>query len=102
MYDMQQIKKLPALGAKAPAAWEAFVAFDKAALADGAIPKKYKELIAVAVPLLHRDPQGRRDQGRRDGGRTRRGDLRRRRAAGRGRDHPRHASHRGLNAYWSA
>jgi AhpD family alkylhydroperoxidase len=56
MYDMQQIKKLPALGAKAPAAWEAFVAFDKAALADGAIPKKYKELIAVAVALTTQCP----------------------------------------------
>jgi len=56
MYDMQQIKKLPALGSKAKAAWEAFVAFDQAALADGAIPKKYKELMAVAVALTTQCP----------------------------------------------
>ena len=33
----------------APDVMKAFWAFDKAALADGAIPVKYKELIAVAV-----------------------------------------------------
>jgi len=32
-----------------PAAFEAFVNFDRAAMADGALPKKTKELIAVAV-----------------------------------------------------
>jgi AhpD family alkylhydroperoxidase len=56
MYDMANLKKLPVLGAKAPKAWEAFVAFDKAALADGVIPKKYKELIAVAVALTTQCP----------------------------------------------
>lgn len=40
MYQMNDIKKLPALGAKAADAWKSFVAFDQAALADGAIPKK--------------------------------------------------------------
>lgn len=39
MYDMKQTQKLPKLGGKAPAAFEAFKAFDSAALADGAIPK---------------------------------------------------------------
>jgi AhpD family alkylhydroperoxidase len=34
----------------------AFRAFDKAALADGAIPKKYKELMAVAVALTTQCP----------------------------------------------
>ena len=29
----------------------AFQAYDKAALANGAIPKKYKELMAIAVAL---------------------------------------------------
>ena len=56
MYDMANMKKLPVLGEKAPAAWQAFVAFDKAALADGAIPKKYKELIALAVALTTQCP----------------------------------------------
>ena len=56
MYDMNDIKKLPALGAKAADAWKTFVAFDQAALADGAIPKKYKELMAVAVALTTQCP----------------------------------------------
>ena len=34
----------------------AFWAFDKAAVADGAIPVKYKELIAVAVALTTQCP----------------------------------------------
>jgi AhpD family alkylhydroperoxidase len=56
MYDMSHIKKLPSMGAKAPAAWQGFLEFDKAALADGAIPKKYKELMAVAVALTTQCP----------------------------------------------
>ncbi|HYK89018.1 MAG TPA: carboxymuconolactone decarboxylase family protein [Acidobacteriota bacterium] len=32
-----------------PAVFEAYVNFDKAAMADGALPRKTKELIAVAV-----------------------------------------------------
>ena len=56
MYDMNDIKKLPALGAKAADAWKTFAAFDQAALADGAIPKKYKELMAVAVALTTQCP----------------------------------------------
>ncbi len=56
MYDNNNIKKLPKLGSKASEAWQAFLAFDKAALADGAIPKKYKELIAVAVALTTQCP----------------------------------------------
>jgi len=56
MYDIQSIKKLPKLGSKASEAWQTFLAFDKAALADGAIPKKYKELIAVAVALTTQCP----------------------------------------------
>ena len=34
-----------------PEAASAFWAYDKAALAEGAIPKKYKELMAIAVAL---------------------------------------------------
>ncbi len=56
MYDKNNIKKLPKLGSKASEAWQTFLAFDKAALADGAIPKKYKELIAVAVALTTQCP----------------------------------------------
>lgn len=56
MYDMANLKKLPQLGAAAPDAMAAFQAFDKAALADGAIPKKYKELIALAVALTTQCP----------------------------------------------
>jgi AhpD family alkylhydroperoxidase len=56
MYDMANMKKLPLLGSKAPKAFEGFLAFDKAALADGVIPKKYKEMIAVAVALTTQCP----------------------------------------------
>jgi AhpD family alkylhydroperoxidase len=51
MYDTAKLKNLKALGEGAPKAVEAFWAFDKAALADGVVPKKYKELIALAVAL---------------------------------------------------
>ena len=51
MHSMENLKKLPKLGKLAPEATKAFRAYDKAALADGAIPKKYKELMAVAVAL---------------------------------------------------
>jgi AhpD family alkylhydroperoxidase len=56
MYETTNIKKLPKLGSKAGEAWQTFVAFDKAALADGAIPKKYKELMAIAVALTTQCP----------------------------------------------
>jgi AhpD family alkylhydroperoxidase len=56
MYDMANLKKLKTVGKGAPKAMEAFWAFDKAALADGVVPKKYKELIALAVPLTTQCP----------------------------------------------
>ena len=56
MYDMANIKKLKLLGQGAPSAWEGFKAFDKAAMADGAVPKKYKELIALGVALTTQCP----------------------------------------------
>ena len=40
----------------APELMKAFWAFDKAAVAEGAIPVKYKELIAVAVALTTQCP----------------------------------------------
>ena len=56
MYETHNLKKLPILGAKASEAWQGYLAFDKAALADGAIPKKYKELIAIGVALATQCP----------------------------------------------
>ena len=49
MYDMENLKNLAKMDALAPDAMKAFWAFDKAALAEGALPVKIKELIAVAV-----------------------------------------------------
>ncbi len=49
MYDKKRLAKLKKLDSLAPDAMKAFWAFDKAALAEGAIPVKYKELIAVAI-----------------------------------------------------
>ena len=56
MYHTDNLKKLGKLGEKANEAMKAFQAFDKAALAEGAIPKKYKELMAVAVALTTQCP----------------------------------------------
>ena len=56
LYDSDDIKKLAKVGAGAPEAHKTFLAFDKAALADGAIPKKYKELMALAVALTTQCP----------------------------------------------
>ena len=51
MYSMDNMKKFPKMGKLAPDAMAALTAFYKAAMADGAIPKKYKELMALAVAL---------------------------------------------------
>ena len=56
MYNMSQLQKLKILDANAPAAMQAFWAFDKAAMADGAIPVKFKELIALAVAFTTQCP----------------------------------------------
>ena len=56
MYDMSNLRKLKTLDANAPAALQAFWAFDKAAMADGAIPVKYKELMALAVAFTTQCP----------------------------------------------
>jgi AhpD family alkylhydroperoxidase len=48
---MEKLNRLPKLGKLATEATTAFWAYDKAALAEGAIPKKYKELMAIAVAL---------------------------------------------------
>lgn len=56
MYDMKNMAKLKKFGQLAPAAFKGFVAFDEAAFAEGAIPVKYKELMAVAVALTTQCP----------------------------------------------
>ncbi len=57
MYNLKDLfPKLGKLGKKAPKAMEAFAALDEAAMKDGAIPKKYKELIAVGVALTTQCP----------------------------------------------
>ena len=56
MYDMKNLTKLKKLGELAPEAFKGFVAFDEAAFKDGAIPLKYKELMAVAVALTTQCP----------------------------------------------
>lgn len=56
MYDMKNMTRMKKLGELAPEAFQAFVAFDNAALKDGAIPRKYKELMAVAVALTTQCP----------------------------------------------
>src|SRR5271154_640495 len=56
MYSMDNLKKLPKLSTLAPDSTAAFWAYDKAAVAEGAIPKKYKELMAIAVALTTQCP----------------------------------------------
>jgi AhpD family alkylhydroperoxidase len=56
MYDMKNVAKLKKLAELAPEGMKAFGAFDAAALAAGAIPAKYKELMAVAVALTTQCP----------------------------------------------
>jgi len=56
MYDMKNLAKMKTMGTLAPEAMKAFVAFDKAALAEGAIPAKYKELMALAVAFTTQCP----------------------------------------------
>jgi AhpD family alkylhydroperoxidase len=56
MYDLKNLGKMKNLETHAPEAMKAFVAFDKAALAEGAIPRKYKELMALAVTFTTQCP----------------------------------------------
>lgn len=56
MYDMKNLKRLKKMEASAPEALKAFWAFDKAAMAAGAIPVKYKELMALAVAFTTQCP----------------------------------------------
>ncbi len=56
MYNKANLTKLKTLDTLAPQVMKAFWAFDKAAFAEGTIPVKYKELIAVAVALTTQCP----------------------------------------------
>lgn len=56
MYEMKNLSRLKAIEASAPEALKAFWAFDKAAMAAGAIPVKYKELMALAVAFTTQCP----------------------------------------------
>jgi len=56
MYNKQNLTRIEKMNSLAPDVMKAFWAFDKAAVADGAIPVKYKELIAVAVALSTQCP----------------------------------------------
>ncbi len=56
MYHMNNLKQLGALGKHAEKEMKAFQSLDAIALADGVIPKKYKELMAIAVALTTQCP----------------------------------------------
>jgi AhpD family alkylhydroperoxidase len=56
MYDKKNLAKIKKMNELAPEVMKAFWAFDKLAVAEGAIPVKYKELIAVAVAVTTQCP----------------------------------------------
>src|SRR3954469_21710649 len=56
MYNKENLARLKQADSLASELMKAFWAFDRAAVAPGAIPAKYKELIAVAVALTTQCP----------------------------------------------
>src|SRR5512138_224275 len=56
MFDMSHLRRIAPLGQLAPESMAGFKALDEAALTAGAIPKKYKELMAIAVALTTQCP----------------------------------------------
>jgi AhpD family alkylhydroperoxidase len=56
MYNKENLRKIKRMDDLAPQVMKSFWAFDKAAVAEGVIPVKYKELIAVAVALTTQCP----------------------------------------------
>lgn len=56
MYDKKNLAKIKKLNELAPEVMKAFWAFDRLAVAEGAIPVKYKELIAVGVAVTTQCP----------------------------------------------
>jgi len=56
MYRIENLEKFAGLAKIAPEAMDAFQKFDGTALAAGAIPKKYKELMALGIALTTQCP----------------------------------------------
>lgn len=56
MYDSANLSNLPHLRSLSPASMQAFETFDRAAMAAGAIPRRYKELIALACAVTNQCP----------------------------------------------
>lgn len=56
MYHKENLTRIKKLNELAPELMKAFWVFDKLSVADGAIPTKYKELIAVAVAATTQCP----------------------------------------------
>ena len=56
IYTKDNLAKVQKMNELAPELMKAFWAFDKLAVAEGAIPVKYKELIAVAVAVTTQCP----------------------------------------------
>jgi len=56
MYETANLANLPHIKSLAPASMHAFENFDRSAMAAGAIPRRYKELIALAVALTTQCP----------------------------------------------
>ena len=56
MYDIANLSNLPQLRGLAPTTMGAFENFDRAAMAPGVIPRRYKELIALGVALATQCP----------------------------------------------
>jgi len=56
MYQKENLVAFKQMSELAPEVMKAFWAFDRIAVAEGAIPVKYKELIAIAVALTTQCP----------------------------------------------
>src|SRR5690242_11405941 len=56
MYNKENLTRIKKLNQLAPEAMKAFWAFDRLAVAEGAIPVKFKELIAVGVAVTTQCP----------------------------------------------
>src|SRR5262245_6413382 len=56
MYKKENLTRIKKMNSLAPAVMKAFWEFDNLAVADGAIPVKYKELIAVGVAVTTQCP----------------------------------------------
>jgi AhpD family alkylhydroperoxidase len=56
MYKKENLTRIKKMNELAPEVMKAFWAFDKLAVAEGAIPAKFKELIAIAVAVTTQCP----------------------------------------------